>query len=273
LKGLRLLALLPVLTGGCMLLLDGEPEGTSTSCHIKNEFGPCGRCITTRCQSKVDACCGESFGLCFVVLQDVDNCSLTPSRSNCSFSGSSLLGGPSGALGACVEESCADVCGGGTGGDGGSGGSGGTGGSGGSGGSGGTGGAGGAGGTGGTGGVERPEPTQVSSLIECAGDDFVCLSQETCGLDGLCRLRCDDDSVCGGGECFGDYCTDPVGTYCDPFESASCGAGQNCIGVDDTNLTVPEYCTRFCVESTPPKPSDQLCPVGFVCHDFECRQP
>jgi hypothetical protein len=276
LRGLRAIALLPALASGCIFLVEGEPEGASTACRIEGEQGTCGRCIAGNCSVQLSACCGEAFGLCDGTLRQVDTCALGPSQAACPFEESSFSLDTGAQLGSCIARACRDAChlgDGGDGGDGGAGGSGGTGGAGGSGGSGGTFGSGGAGGTGGATGPVRPPATQVSSLTPCSGDDFGCPPSETCADGGLCRLRCEGNEACGGGECFAGHCTDPVGTPCTEGGFFACGDDISCIDVDDQNLSVAPYCTRFCSESTPPVESDELCPEGFACYGDHCRQP
>jgi hypothetical protein len=100
------------------------------------------------------------------------------------------------------------------------------------------------------------------SLLPCR-DDYDCDPSETCEYGG-CRQRCLEDEECGDGDCFVDWCTDPVGTPCDDNNLYACGGGS-CINVDAANQTTSYYCTRSCFDWQP-------CPAGYSCVDYDCRK-
>src|SRR5262245_1242867 len=62
-------------------------------------------------------------------------------------------------------------------------------------------------------------------------DDEDCKAGFGCADDDLCRKKCFQDAECGGTECFSRFCTDPVGTPCDPdanYGLGSCYGYANC---------------------------------------------
>jgi len=98
-----------------------------------------------------------------------------------------------------------------------------------------------------------------------------CVEDKDCSTDSMCDYkkcwkRCDNDSQCPNADCFGNHCTAPVGTPCDPKGYSECG-GASCINVSAANLTVDGYCTRSCYSTDPP------CPDGTTCKDSQCRKP
>jgi hypothetical protein len=255
----HVIALLPALAGGCILVVEGAPDGASTVCRIAGQNTACGQCVTNVCVRELNACCAEAYGLCDVALAKLEECTQNPGSKACDVGESTAFALEAGPLAKCVERSCAGAClAGGTGGAGGGGS--------------GRGGAGGRAGAGGRGG--GPPVGGVNTLRPCSGDDAECPPREACGHDDRCRLRCEigGENECGDGECGGDVCGDPIGTPCDPDESFACGTGR-CINVNDRNITVPSYCSIFCYATF--GSTVDPCPAGYVCHksDSECRTP
>lgn len=94
--------------------------------------------------------------------------------------------------------------------------------------------------------------------------DEDCTPTQLCD-NAKCWERCIEDYECGAGDCFTDFCTEPVGTPCDPDVFQSCGNSIYCINVDADNRTSDAYCTRACY-------TDRPCPDGFYCLELECRR-
>lgn len=83
--------------------------------------------------------------------------------------------------------------------------------------------------------------------------------------DGRCAIRCLTDAVCPAfSECFAaDFCTEPIGTPCDPAIPHACG-GYACQDRDVDAMPVDGYCPGYC------NPPEVACPEGFTCLQLRC---
>jgi hypothetical protein len=107
------------------------------------------------------------------------------------------------------------------------------------------------------------------------GDDRECDTDDDCGHDegcddddNVCRKKCFDDAACGPFRtCAIRFCSDPVGTPCDPddYLSPDCYGTYNCESVDSANEEVLGYCTITCYNDMP-----NACPVGYACIGSDC---
>ncbi len=96
---------------GCVFLVDSLPDDTSTTCHLttppfSSGDNACKTCITTNCQTPLNACCGDTT--CQAQLDNVDSCA---SESGCA--ALAAAGGTEGAttdLISCIANACGSSC-------------------------------------------------------------------------------------------------------------------------------------------------------------------
>jgi len=105
---------------------------------------------------------------------------------------------------------------------------------------------------------------EASQPGECAEDgDCDTALNEGCD-DGRCAIRCLTDDPCPMySECFGaSYCTEPIGTPCQPDASDPCG-GYACVELDVNEMPVEPYCPGYCTASS-------MCPPNYECSQLRC---
>ncbi len=83
--------------------------------------------------------------------------------------------------------------------------------------------------------------------------------------NGRCAIRCLDDDACPYfSECWAaTFCTEPIGSLCDPGDLYACG-GYSCRDRDINAKPVDGYCPGYC------NPPTTECPMSFTCHMLSC---
>lgn len=102
--GLGVVLGLPIV--GCILFV--SPETLGEHCGFAGRDTDCGKCVATRCQNDVDACCREDA--CTATLVSLEGCaSARDERCNATREARGA-GGAAGALATCVASRCGGVC-------------------------------------------------------------------------------------------------------------------------------------------------------------------
>lgn len=101
---------------GCILLVDAPEIGPS--CAFAGKETDCGTCITRRCSTQLDACCGDDW--CDGLVRDVEGCATARdercaairavANASASASSSSAARPERAALASCVATYCRGVC-------------------------------------------------------------------------------------------------------------------------------------------------------------------
>jgi hypothetical protein len=106
----HVLALLPALGGGCVLLVEGAPDGASTLCRFESDDTACGQCIANACRRELGACCANDDGSCGKALAKLDECARGPGPKVCALAKSIASHGAPEPLAECIERSCVAAC-------------------------------------------------------------------------------------------------------------------------------------------------------------------
>ena len=105
---LRLLAVAALLLGGagCVLLVTDKDYGTH--CKLSGADTGCGRCLKSRCQLDVDACCRDDA--CSSTLSAAEGCALQKAGACEDIATRQTKAGAEGALATCAATLCGAVC-------------------------------------------------------------------------------------------------------------------------------------------------------------------
>lgn len=105
---MRLLAVASLLlSAGCVLLVSAKDD-YGTHCKLSGQDTGCGRCLRSRCQLDVDACCRDDA--CSATLGAVEGCALQSDGACDDVVSRKARPGAEGALATCAATLCGAVC-------------------------------------------------------------------------------------------------------------------------------------------------------------------
>jgi hypothetical protein len=97
------------LLAGCVLLVDVPANDFAAHCAFAGRGSDCGKCLVQRCQSALDACCGD--GWCGGLMAQVEGCAATgDARCSAVRAAAASAQGDAAKLAACLAEPCRGAC-------------------------------------------------------------------------------------------------------------------------------------------------------------------